>query len=161
MSTQPTQLEALRLAEQYDHGDPAAHGNAWKVAVCNELRRLHALTTTQGTQPTDDEIEAAWTEATGSSFFPYPNETLAFARTVLAKWGTPQAVAGGEPVAEQFEAMHARGNVWITTLAAAKLARTAPPTQAVREPLTREQVKAIMTECEKLGAFYVGSKVYE
>lgn len=40
MST--TQTEALRLAEQYDHGDPAAHGNAWKVAVCNELRRLHA-----------------------------------------------------------------------------------------------------------------------
>lgn len=34
--------EALRLAEQYDHGDPAAHGNAWKAAVCTELRRLHA-----------------------------------------------------------------------------------------------------------------------
>lgn len=34
--------EALRLAEQYDHGDPAAHGNAWKAAVCTELRRQHA-----------------------------------------------------------------------------------------------------------------------
>lgn len=33
--------EALRLAEQYDHGDPAAHGNAWKAAVCTELRRQH------------------------------------------------------------------------------------------------------------------------
>ena len=35
--------EALRLAEQYDHGDPAAHGNAWKAAVCTELRRLAEL----------------------------------------------------------------------------------------------------------------------
>jgi hypothetical protein len=35
--------EALRLAEQYDHGDPAAHGNAWKAAVCTELRRLAKL----------------------------------------------------------------------------------------------------------------------
>ena len=44
--TKPTQHgqvpEALRLAEQYDHGDPAAHGNAWKAAVCTELRRQHA-----------------------------------------------------------------------------------------------------------------------
>ena len=40
MTTQ--QPESLRLAEQYDHGDPAAHGNAWKAAVCNELRLLHA-----------------------------------------------------------------------------------------------------------------------
>lgn len=60
MSTQPTQPEALRLAEQYDHGDPAAHGNAWKVAVCNELRRLHALTqgtpATGGEPLTDEEI---------------------------------------------------------------------------------------------------------
>jgi hypothetical protein len=45
-----------------------------------------------------------------------------------------KAVTGGEPVVEQFEAMHARGDVWITTLAAAKLARSAPPPQAVREP---------------------------
>ena len=35
--------EALRLAEQYDHGGPAAHGNAWKAAVCTELRRLAEL----------------------------------------------------------------------------------------------------------------------
>ena len=34
--------EALRLAEQYDYGDPAAHSNTWKVAVCTELRRQHA-----------------------------------------------------------------------------------------------------------------------
>ena len=34
--------EALRLVEQYDYGDPVAHSNTWKTAVCNELRRLHA-----------------------------------------------------------------------------------------------------------------------
>jgi hypothetical protein len=36
------QPEPLRLAEMYDFGDPAAHGNAWKSAVCAELRRQHA-----------------------------------------------------------------------------------------------------------------------
>ena len=40
--TDNTQPEALRLAEQYDYGDPVAHSNMWKVAVCNELRRQHA-----------------------------------------------------------------------------------------------------------------------
>lgn len=40
--TDNTQPEALRLAEQYDHGDPATHGNAWKAAICAELRRQHA-----------------------------------------------------------------------------------------------------------------------
>ena len=43
MTTQ--QPDALRLAEQYDYGDPAAHSNTWKVAVCTELRRLHASIT--------------------------------------------------------------------------------------------------------------------
>lgn len=46
MTNQQGVPEALRLAEQYDHGDPAAHGNAWKAAVCNELRRLHSEVTT-------------------------------------------------------------------------------------------------------------------
>lgn len=43
--------------------------------------------------PTDAEIESAWTEATGSSILPYPDDMLAFARTVLARWGSPQPVA--------------------------------------------------------------------
>lgn len=47
------------------------------------------------TQPTDAEIEAAWTDATGSSILPYPDDMLAFARAVLAKWGTP--AGAGEP----------------------------------------------------------------
>lgn len=40
--TDKPQPDALRLAEQYDYGDPAAHSNTWKVAVCTELRRQHA-----------------------------------------------------------------------------------------------------------------------
>lgn len=43
-------------------------------------------------EPTDAEIESTWTEATGSSILPYPDDMLAFARAVLAKWGTPQPV---------------------------------------------------------------------
>ena len=43
--TDTKQPEALRLAEQYDYGDPVAHSNMWKVAVCTELRRLHATNT--------------------------------------------------------------------------------------------------------------------
>lgn len=40
--TDRTQPEALRLAEQYDYGDPLAYSNMWKVAVRNELIRQHA-----------------------------------------------------------------------------------------------------------------------
>ena len=40
--TDNTQPEALRLAEQYDYGDPMAYSNIWKVAVRNELIRQHA-----------------------------------------------------------------------------------------------------------------------
>lgn len=33
--TDNRQSEALRLAaEQYDYGDPVAHSNTWKAAVC-------------------------------------------------------------------------------------------------------------------------------
>lgn len=58
--TDNRQSEALRLAEQYDYGDPVAHSNTWKAAVCNELRRLHAENTTlqQGYDAARLEIEA-------------------------------------------------------------------------------------------------------
>ena len=39
--TSTEQPEALRLVEMYDFGDPATQGNAWKSAVCTELRYLH------------------------------------------------------------------------------------------------------------------------
>lgn len=44
---------------------------------------------TQDKTPSDAEIEAAWTDATGSRILPYPDDMLAFARAVLAKWGSP------------------------------------------------------------------------
>lgn len=40
MTTQ--QPLAMRLADMYDYGDPLAHGNAWKSAVCTELRAQQA-----------------------------------------------------------------------------------------------------------------------
>ena len=42
MTNQQGAPEALRLAEQYDYGDPIAYSNMWKVAVRNELLRQHA-----------------------------------------------------------------------------------------------------------------------
>lgn len=61
------------------------------------------------TDPTDAEIESAWTEATGSSILPYPDDMLAFARAVLAKWGAQPVPAGYslvpvEPSAEMVDA---------------------------------------------------------
>lgn len=91
-------------------------------------------------EPTDAEIEAAWTDATGSSILPYPDEMLAFARAVLAKWGQPQAEAGGEPVGKCCYGGSTPKS------ACASCAAWAPPPKAVLEPLTREQVKAIMAE---------------
>lgn len=52
------------------------------------------------TEPTDAELESAWTEATGSGILPYPDDMLAFARAVLARWGQPSGA--GEPVAPDF-----------------------------------------------------------
>jgi len=51
-----------------------------------------------------------------------------------------------EPVAERFEAMHASGDVWITTIAAAQIARSATPPAAQRPwvGLTGEQRSAII-----------------
>lgn len=57
------------------------------------------------TEPTDAEIESAWIEATGSSILPYPDDMLAFARAVLAKWGTPPAVAGDRTVSHKAQAI--------------------------------------------------------
>lgn len=62
------------------------------------------MTDTTSAAPSDSEIEAAWTEATGGGFLPSPVDMLAFARTVIAKWGAPQPVAR-EPLSdEQAEA---------------------------------------------------------
>ena len=48
-----------------------------------------------------------------------------------------------EQVAEKFEKMHANGNIWITTIAAAVLVRNTPaPPQ--RKPLTEDMVHRAM-----------------
>ena len=92
MSTQPTP-EALRLADELER-------DKWHVpavvmqAAADELRRLHSLT--QGTQPTDDELQTLW----AATDHPLPQN---FARAVLELWGTP--ATGGEPVA-QWQKMH-------------------------------------------------------
>ena len=73
--TSTEQPEALRLAEMYDFGDPAAHGNAWKSAVCTELRRLHArvqeleASQAQRVPLSDAEIGDFWEGATGGHSF--------------------------------------------------------------------------------------------
>ena len=46
----------------------------------------------------------------------------------------------GEPVAGRFEAMHADGNVWITTLAAAALVRNTTPQQRTWVGLTHSDI---------------------
>lgn len=51
----------------------------------------------------------------------------------------PAAQDEKEAMAEKFEAMHANGDVWISTIAAAKLARASLPAQ---QPATPEPVKA-------------------
>jgi hypothetical protein len=48
------------------------------------------------TTPTDAELRTLWASQDG--FHPDP---IVFARAVLAKWGHPLAVAGGEPVTKE------------------------------------------------------------
>ena len=50
------------------------------------------------TEPTHDELAKLFTEETGFDVDDFPAAILDFARAVLAKWGTPSAVAQ-EPVA--------------------------------------------------------------
>lgn len=46
-----------------------------------------------------------------------------------------------EPVAERFEKMHANGDVWITTIAAAAIARNLSSQSAQRKPEFKEFIK--------------------
>ena len=83
--------EALRLAEQYDHGDPAAHGNAWKAAVCTELRRQHTRIA---------ELESEL-EAVGAGGVSGP---------LVGR--VPLSANAGEPVAWQYRSLPDVGGVW-------------------------------------------------
>ena len=80
------QNNALRLAEQYDYGDPVAHSNTWKAAVCTELRRQHARIA---------ELEAQLS----SSGFTAADMATASAQGFRDGVASVAASAGSEPVA--------------------------------------------------------------
>lgn len=108
------------------------------------------MTETQPMAPTDAEIETLWQDSHPNRF-----EAISFARAVLAKWGTPPAVAG-EPVAT----LHCNQDcyVWARATEAGKLLRfeepmnlytTPQPTQAqavAREPLSAEQYNILVED---------------
>ena len=99
-----------------------------------------------GNSPTDAEIESAWTEATGSSILLYPDDMLAFARAVLAKWGTPPAVAGEDRLRaaaiELRDAPDLRAMQRATAKLYAAIDTTPQPTQAQAGavPLTESEM---------------------
>lgn len=73
-----------------------------------------------------------------------------FARAVLARWGQPQAVAGGEPVAwrsavldliDDCPGLSLEQDRWLSRRVKELDFPSAPPPQAVREPLSDEQVR--------------------
>lgn len=101
------------------------------------------------TEPTDAEIESAWAEATGSSILPYPDDMLAFARAVLAKWGVLRAekiVIPTDTMEQEFQKHYRRG------YEAGQKASTPQPTQAQAGavPLTDEQARELV-ELESWG----------
>lgn len=148
MSAQPTQPEALRLADLIHCGDDKCQCSFNLAAA--ELGRLYALTTTQGTQPTDDDLNAladACTPNTETGSLNYRK----FARAVLAKWGTP--ATGGEPVGTVVhntaaDAQFAPRAVWplnnFHDLPLGTKLYTSP--QPVRRALSPERVKEIVCE---------------
>lgn len=99
------------------------------------------------TEPTDDELDAVIAKYQ-TRIYPqdmHPRFERAIMRAAIAKWGTPQAVAGGEPVyafrrkglddfctcdAKRYEELSAKPNLFEV-----RVFYTAPPPQAVREPL--------------------------
>lgn len=107
------------------------------------------------TTPTDAELWQLHMQMPGQH-----KDPIDFARAVLAKWGQPQAVAGGEPVACLVET--GRG-VMVWPIEDYEVACTycdddefpvklcaAPPPQAAREPLNLEQITAAakkLAEC--------------
>ena len=59
-------------------------------------------------------------------------------------WGYVKAEqAEQEPVAKRFEKMHANGDVWITTIAAAAIARNAAPVRT--KDLTDDEERQVIT----------------
>lgn len=95
-------------------------------------------------EPTDAEIESAWTEATGSSILPYPDDMRAFARAVLAKWGTPAVAEEPAGVVRYTSSLRAVVDWYGEPPELDALLYTTPqPTQAQAGavPMTDEQIE--------------------
>lgn len=108
------------------------------------------------TEPTDDEIATLYTEQTGFALDDSPAALLDFARAVLAKWGTPPAVAG-EPVA--YRHMHDDGWEYYDAPTGSDCAGCVPlyttpqPTQAQAEAITPPPIECDTEELKRAYAF--------
>ena len=103
------------------------------------------------TEPTDAEIEAAWTDATGSSILPYPDDMLAFARAVLAKWGTlcaEKIVIPTDTMEQEFQKHYRRG------YEAGKKAATPQPTQAQAGAVPLDEARRLFDAGWKAAALF-------
>jgi len=108
------------------------------------------------TIPTDAELDLLWSD---SDIGPESEVHRQFARAVLAKWGQPQAVAGGEPVAwrsavldliDDCPGLSLEQDRWLSRRVKELDFPSAPPPQAVREPTERERslIAALRYECD-------------
>lgn len=100
------------------------------------------MTDTKTPSPSDAEIAALYLQETGFDINDSPAALLDFARAVLARWGQPQAVAGGDLVACTYgDNGYAccEGGPCQAELHNEKIA--APPPQAVREPREMTQLE--------------------
>lgn len=115
------------------------------------------MTDTKTPSPSDAEIAALYLQETGFDINDSPAALLDFARAVLARWGQPQAVAGGELVACTYgDNGYAccEGGPCQAELHNEKIA--APPPQAVQEQLTDEQINAAAEVEDNDSAFLAG-----
>ena len=119
--TSTEQPEALRFAEMYDFGDPAAHGNAWKSAVCTELRRLHARVQELEAERDEADRRAGCAERRMAGLNDDVRRFKEERRCMKVQWGVHDNVS--------FDV------VWQQAL-------DAKASQAQRVPLSSEQVKA-------------------
>ena len=109
------QPEALRLVEMYNFGDPAAHSNAWKSAVCTELCYLHIQV-----QKLEAERDEAERRMAGLNDDVHQFATALHRMKV--QWGVPENVS--------FDV------VWQQAL-------DAKASQAQREPLDEEAIERV------------------
>lgn len=112
------------------------------------------------TEPTDAELlEVIREAARGGAIRRDGSTSLRIARAVLAKWGTPPAVAPWRSAVldliDECPGLTMEQDHWLSRrVKELDFSSTPQPTQAQAGavPLTRERVKAILTECGYDGA---------